>query len=534
MKQKILIALMLLALLPTLLIGYVMNYYSQMTIKNSKLEMLTSIADMMDFHISRYYGNLLAEINDKAQSGLLKELLENNGDLPETREDEIIAARGFILQKIDQPVIGGALIDTGGKIIVSDQPNDEGLMLNQTGLYRSIMAGKKSYLGFLTSDDNSQNIEVAVPVTGENGEILGIFKQVLTLDALIDYLDSFRLKQEYAFLIRKNGTAIVQKSSGISEVFYNEYQDKNTLDELLYDFKNGSLRETSGIVTFEMNGTKYTGAYKMTKKINCIAVVAVNQQQMIRDMVTAKEILFLLTAFIIIFSGLVGYFLGDSILSPIRIINGSMKRILDGDLTARCTYSGKDEYRNLSDNLNKIAENLQKNERELRMSARVDNLTHLPNRYALYEVLDILLYKHPNQAILLLNLDGFKLVNDNLGHDVGDQVLMEVGDVLRSLPQHVCYPARIGGDEFVVFVTNWTSVKYPEKIARKILKEIGSIQFIDEIHVDISTSIGIEYIDGDKIDKKKLIRHSDAAMQKAKNTGKNTYSVYDQNRDREL
>ncbi len=126
----------------------------------------------------------------------------------------------------------------------------------------------------------------------------------------------------------------------------------------------------------------------------------------------------------------------------------------------------------------------------------------------------------------MLDLDGFTDLNDNLGYDIGERVLMEVADVLRALPQHICYPSRLGGDEFLIFITNWTSPKYPERIAERIIKEIEGIRFIDEIHVDIGISIGIEYTNVEKIDKKKLIKHSSLAMQRSKTLGRNSYFIY--------
>ena len=167
------------------------------------------------------------------------------------------------------------------------------------------------------------------------------------------------------------------------------------------------------------------------------------------------------------------------------------------------------------------------------MSARIDGMTHLPNRCMMYEVLDILLYKHPNQALLKLELEGIKTVNANLGYDIGDKIIMEIGDILRSLPHNVCYSSRLGGKDFLVFVTNWIAPKYPERIAEKLIKKIKDIKFIGQVHVDIGVNIGIQYIDEEKIDKKKLIKQSDMAMRKSKIEGKNLYFVSYSNKQKE-
>ena len=526
MRRKILIAVVLLTFLPILLIGGFANYYAQSTIQNTKQDMLTGVANLMDYHLTWFYEELLSNIKEKAEMDQFKKLLmaEYSSGIDDNDLSEI---KKIILEDVGLPSEGGAIIDSYGKIIISNQPSEEGLMLNKTKMFQSIMTGSDSYLGLLKNADDTQKMEIAVPVFDEKGNVIGIFRQILNLDGLTRYLDNFNIGNiDYTFLIQENGSMVIQNKNKNLALFYNEYQDKNTLEQLAADFKNGRLKKDSGSVEFQIKGTEFVGVYKKVEEINSIAVIAIDRSEMISEMVKVKQIIFTIGFCLLLLAGVIGYILGDFFVGPIKEIINKLRKIADGDLTVRCNYLRNDEYRELSDNINSIAENLQKSERELRMSARIDNMTYLPNRHAIYEVLDTLLYKHPNQALLLLNLDGFGQINDNLGHDIGDRVLMEVGDILRSLPQHVCYSSRIGGDEFLVFITNWTADKYPERIAEKIIKKIESIRFIDEVHVDISVSIGIEYIDGERIDKKKRIKHSDFAMHKAKNTGKNSYLVY--------
>ncbi len=414
-----------------------------------------------------------------------------------------------------------------GKQFFSTVHSEEGLTLEKTELFRSIMnGGKNSYIGLVTGKDNTNTFEIAVPIKGAQGENKGIIKQIIQLDFLITYLDSISLGDKgYAFLIRDNGYVIDE--GGNSELaLYNEYQNNSSLEKLVTDLKQNRLKAEKGIIEFENNGTAYIGSYETVESIGCVAVAAMEKNHLFGNVGKLNVAYAIVILFSLLIVALGGYLIDSLYAAPVKRMNSMLKKIATGDLSARCNEKGQNDFTVLGGNINLLADRYQKNEKELRLSSRIDNLTHLPNQNAINEVLDTLLYKHPNQALVLLDLEGFKDVNDNLGYDIGDRILMEVGDILRSLPQHVCYPSRLGGAEFLVFVTNWTTPKYPEKIAEKIISRIEGIRFIDEIHVNVSANIGIEYVDAEKTDTKKLIKYANIAMHKARSIGRNSYFVH--------
>ncbi len=528
MRRKVLIILIMLVLVPTLLVGYAMDYYAQKAILNTKQESLAVITRMMDFHITRYYHTLLTNIEKKTKTDLIKRLLEpSRKDSDHFDNKDYQEIRMILLEDVSCPVVSGAIVNRSGATVLSSIPSEEGLMMDKTEFYGNIMNGDEAYLGLITITQNSDGVIFAVPIIDEEGDIVGILRQVLNLKPLKKYFYSMNDDwNSYVFLLRKNGSIVFQHDQENEAMLYNEYQNADTLDQLILDFKNNQLMEEEGIVEFERKGVAYTGAYKKIDQINCIAIASANREKMFEQLSQGREILLIISVFFIFISIAVGFNINKMFARPLKGISDSVRKVADGNLTVRCSNEGNGEFNELCGSINKMTESLEKSEKELRLSARIDSMTHLANRYAIYEVLDTLLYKHPNQALLLLNLDRFEEINDNLGHDVGDRILIEVGDILRKLPQHLCYPSRLVGDEFLVFITNWTAVKYPEKVAEKIIKEIRRIRFIDEICVDISVSIGVTYTTADRIDKKKLIKHSDYAMHKAKSSGKNSYFIY--------
>lgn len=525
--RRVIIVVVLLALIPTILIGGAVNYYAQTTIKTEKMDVLAGIAHMMDDHINKYYIRLISDIQMKAEKHVLRSVLEVQEGSAVMIPADKTEAQKVLLESIGFPVIGGAVINPDGKIVLSSQPNEEGLMLNKAELYQSIMKGKDSYAGLVVDGSITDIAEIAVPIRDGQGKTIGILKQKAEIDILDEYLGSLRIARTgYVFLIQKSGHMIFDKSKENPVILYHEYQNNNSLEQLVTDFKTGELKEEKGTIEFYNKGNEYVGAYEKIDLIDCIAVVAMNRNEIYGNLISVKVILSVVALLVFAIIVTCGYIIGHLHSTPFKMMRDTLRKIANGDMSARCRYKGNNEFEELYGNINRLADNYQKNEKELRISSRIDNLTHLPNRSAIYEVLDTLLYKHPNQALLLLDLEGFKTLNDNLGYDTGDRVLMEVGDILRGLPQHVCYPSRLGGAEFLVFVTNWTAPKYPEMIAEKIIKKIEGIRFVDEVHVDIDASIGIEYMEDEKIDKKKLIKHSNIAMHKARLIGRNSYFVH--------
>ena len=516
----------LLTLIPTILVGFVVSHYAQTVMKTEKLDALKNIAHMADNNLTTQYCRLITEIKLKTEADVLRNILAEGGvsgfDSAGRREAELILTEptGF-------PVIGGSVIDTKGKVILSSQAGEAGLMLNETELYQSIMNGAASYNGAVTVSDVMDVFEIAVPVRDNQGNIIGILRQTTDLNILSQYLGNIHIGETgHVFLIRSNGFMIFGRGRDDPTILYHEYQNNSSLEQIVSDFESGKLKDDRGTISYVNEGVDYIGAYEKIKSIDCIAVAAMDRKELGGKMVNVVAmiipIIFLTAAVIVAF----GYLIGRMHVVPLKIINNTIKMIADGDLTARSRVKESSPFIELSRHINHLADSYQKNEKELRMSSRIDNLTHLPNRTAIYEVLDTLLYKHPKQALLLMDLDGFKDVNDSLGYDVGDRILMEVGDILRDLPQHVCYPSRLGGAEFLVFITNWTAPKYPERIAEKIISKIEGIRFIDEIRVDVTASIGIEYTEEEKVDKKKLIKYSNIAMQKARGNGRNSYFVH--------
>lgn len=173
---------------------------------------------------------------------------------------------------------------------------------------------------------------------------------------------------------------------------------------------------------------------------------------------------------------------------------------------------------------------LKLSEEKLRRLAHFDTLTGVANRYSLTKKLQsLLLSAKTNEqqlAVLFLDLDRFKQINDTLGHKYGDSLLQEVSARLKGLIKDKDIIARLGGDEFVIILPKIESMEEASYIAKKIIESLSQSFFLNNHEVYISTSIGISLfpIHGQSMDI--LLRNADKAMYSAKSNGKNRYEYY--------
>jgi diguanylate cyclase (GGDEF)-like protein len=228
----------------------------------------------------------------------------------------------------------------------------------------------------------------------------------------------------------------------------------------------------------------------------------------------------------LIISLLFGYITSAQITKPLTAIISKIKSIANGNLSERCENEGDDEFKELAQNINIMAANLEMDTIKLKRYAYIDGLTGLPNRTSIYKDIDKKFKKNKNQAVILLDLDKFKYINDNLGHQYGDETLKEVSKVLMKIKSDTCFPCRWGGDEFLVFVSYFNDKKELDFIAEYILKSIENLNLVSNNKIAFSTSIGIALLDEKDTDIIQIIKRADKAMYRVKNGNNDNKILY--------
>jgi diguanylate cyclase (GGDEF)-like protein/PAS domain S-box-containing protein len=173
---------------------------------------------------------------------------------------------------------------------------------------------------------------------------------------------------------------------------------------------------------------------------------------------------------------------------------------------------------------------LQHDARRLEFLAHHDTLTGLPNR-AMFQERAREAVAHARRhdktaAVLFIDLDNFKVVNDALGHDVGDGLLKVIGTRLRGCVRGDDFVARIGGDEFCVLLQDIAEPREAAAVAQKVIHELGAEHRVGDHMVASGASIGIACVPQDGHDVATLLRLADAAMYRAKEAGRNAYRFF--------
>ncbi len=173
---------------------------------------------------------------------------------------------------------------------------------------------------------------------------------------------------------------------------------------------------------------------------------------------------------------------------------------------------------------------LERAEEKYKALSYFDPLTGLSNRRYFEEILtgSLIDLRRGRQAgvVIFLDFDGFKHVNDNYGHEIGDLLLIEMGDRLLNCLRKEDTVSRFAGDEFLVFLPKIDKPSAP-KIVNRIIEEINKPFNIKNIQIYTSTSIGLAFFPEHGTDAISLIRNADKAMYKAKLQGKNTFVMFE-------
>ena len=288
----------------------------------------------------------------------------------------------------------------------------------------------------------------------------------------------------------------------------------------LYDKRIGGLRiglsldeAKSAIAQTEQNFEDRYQQQRQTRGIIAVATLAV----------------------LIMGSLLVALIASRRIVRPIKRLLEGVGQVERGSLDVQLTSSRRDEIGVLTRAFAEMVQTLKRNNRHMQHMAYHDALTGLPNRTLVRDLLErITLEDHERKrrmALLFVDMDDFKRINDTLGHDAGDTLLRQFATRLKTAVEEAgdrqnSEVGRLGGDEFIVMVTDTVSHEHTDTLAKAILSATSQPYQISGKRVYLSSSIGITRYPEDGVTAEFLLKNADIAMYHAKLKGKNQFAHF--------
>jgi diguanylate cyclase (GGDEF)-like protein len=422
------------------------------------------------------------------------------------------------------------LSDAAGQPIASSAPTPAPIALPATWPNDAITNGV--VLGLPRWDDTrgTATLTVVVPVLSPRNELLGALTAVLDLATVKGRLhDPARSSPAEVVLLAADGKPLLGTVSTTGEL--------TPLDPQAL----ARLRARPGeAMTFDGHHRREViGVADLPRQLPVIVVAERERAEVFAAWLASLKFFLLLVASLALLVGAVAYWMGRSIVDPLNRLIAATDGIARGELDVRLPGNSAGEIGRLTKVFNMMAERLRRSgaevesahraleekNRQLEVLAVTDGLTGLYNRKKLDDILidqfeRFRRHRRPF-ALLMLDLDNFKSINDNYGHVAGDEVLKTVAATLRQSVRAIDYVARYGGEEFVVVLVE-TTLGAALEVAERIRANVeGPRVNAGSKAISITVSLGVTHSREGDDDSEKMLFRADHALYEAKRAGRN-------------
>lgn len=490
------------------------------------------ISDMLDDHLQYISGRLdIVAENEKLgdfvagmNSFADKEDIKNIRGFGEmTRNLSLICSSGGAVSSWIISEQNGMLVSSGGEVLSA---NEYGL--NDEYWYGRYLSGMELGEYICTYSEHgifgTDVVSVIVPVS-KNGSVFAFCGLEVTADSVFDILSQYSFNKGTYPLIAAGGEVIHKPVSGefdkkfdINDPTFTKLLSSSTVysngldsyisesgDEVYYYCKSNGISGWNVIVLFdssEINGDTYSAFMRQFLILLCMCVLLVIY---ILNILHRES-------------------------SPLHEIRDSTKEITSGNYNYRIKNITKNELGTVAQNVNRIAEIMQAKTSVINSYNTTDILTGLKNRSAMYERLnDIIQTREEGRsrfALMFVDIDNFRWLNETLGHNYGDEVLSRFGSIIKDQLPNDMSVFRFSGDEFIIikeFDTDYSEVYSAiDNLHNRFNNPIEILN--DKIYIKFS--IGVSIFPDDDVTPERLLRNAETALHRAKDSGKDRVAFY--------
>ena len=422
------------------------------------------------------------------------------------------------------------LTDAAGQVVASSGPTPAPVVLPATWPNNAITEGVVLERPRWDIARATATLTVVVPVLSLRNELLGALSAVVDLGTVqprLQYL--VRSSPAEVILLAADGKPLLGTQTAANALMPLDPQPLSR------------LRDRPGeATTFEGHHQREVlGVADMNRSLPIIIVAERDRGEVYGAWLELLELFVLLVTGLTLLVGVVAYWMGRSIVTPLNSLIAAADGIAQGDLTVRLRGAPAGEIGHLTRVFNMMTDRLRRSDAEVRAAnqalqeqnklletlAVTDGLTGLSNRKKLDEILSeqFARFRRNNRpfAVLMLDLDNFKSINDNFGHVAGDEVLARVAATLRQSVRNIDYVARYGGEEFVVVLVE-TALDAALDIAERIRVDVETPRFATGNKlISVTVSLGVTNSREDDESPQASLARADDALYEAKRAGRN-------------
>lgn len=390
-------------------------------------------------------------------------------------------------------------------------------------------------------------LHVSTPVAGADGQPSALIVINIDLNQLFDQLRSDLPAHYQVYLSNRWGDLLIhpdqRRTFGFDQGRRRFLQDEFPDVQQLLDTQTESLigrsdgKDTSLVAAFVRLATNAG-----TRESFVVLGLAQPEEYVLKESSRLGERIIQVVIFASLLAVLIATIASRALTRSLKRINLAVQQFARERKSAPLPVQRQDELGQLARSFVQMQEEIVEHLEELSRSrnalehlARHDPLTGLPNRRVFFERLEHALAAARRSAkplaVLFVDLDHFKQLNDSLGHSIGDRVLQAVANLLRSATRESDTVARLGGDEFVILIEQLDDPGRVVAVLHKLHERFQLPMLLDGHEVKVQASMGVSLFPRDGDDIESLVQQADRAMYVAKNAGRNTYS-YESNEQR--
>ena len=535
-RYKIIVFAILSTLIPSFGFGVLSFQQNETMIGENVTRELRALANYASRELDFWIKDQILTVRELATTKILIDALSLENRASRNKQKNQKDALSLYLKSVQKrldTVLELTVIDIEGKSIASNVDAPIPIMLDANWAETASSHGEVVIQPQWNTHYATPILGISVPILSEDDFALGALIVTFDMHELQSYLkDKTQSPLGDVLLIDRNGKTMLTSSDRNSEDDFSANLDDGVIERLLE--RSGEYTIFSDSRQRQLVGLAYT-----TARIP-VAIIASRSYQSVYEAWEYQRTLFVwLVGLVLLFVAAIAVRMSHTIVSSLQKLIDATQKIVKGELDVVLTTVQHDEIGRLMQMFNQMADQLRQNQiqietanaemqqknQQLERLSVTDSLTGLYNRNKLNSIISDQLARYERNArtfsILMIDIDHFKVLNDNFGHVAGDEIIVSVAKKISQSIRSIDYAARYGGDEFIVIL--------PESVVDDAIRTAERIRIqVSSVHcstlnktIEVTLSIGVIQSEPEDVSLTALLSRVDGALYEAKRSGRN-------------